>query len=142
MKFKIDANFITVVDAATIKREAEVVSKELAARFIEAGLLEDDDIWYGTKFRECCTPCYVGDICRVLIDYLGVVSVTDDVYNACLDSVIFGDGDCPYCGGRLELKDVQGRTVYSWRNEFPPEFETESEIYCCNVCGERIIKTY
>lgn len=140
MQFKND-KYLDVLCSAS-RKSAAFVGKSLCAAFINAGMLEDTEFVYGANVLLAMGPQYMSDVKRIICETLGLSTLTDDVFKAFCRLKVIGDGNCPNCGGRLELKDVQGHTVYSWRNEFPPEFETESEIYRCDVCGEEIRKDY
>lgn len=135
MKFKINEDLKKVADAMTLKKGYEVVSRELCGKFMEAGLLLDDPTReYGLTVEDDLAESYKGEICRILIDYLCVPVIEDDIYEAMLKVIVLGEGDCPYCGGTMKLVEEKCHEVTSWRNEFPPEVITDEEVWKCDVC--------
>ena len=143
MRFKIDKNLLTVARASENFPEitpAAEVAETLCRKFIDAGLIEDAPIVWGTTVAEETFNCLVSDVCKVLCDYLGVASVSSDVFDAFCKVVILGDGDCPECGGKMMLLDTEGHDekhpVYGW------EWITDCYVFECLNCGEIIKKNY
>lgn len=135
MKFKIDENFEKVLSLSPVKMDAEKASKELAAKFIEAGLLEESKFNQGQPI-DYAIDGFVGAICRVLINYLGVPEISDEAYQAFLRITMLGDGDCPYCGGNMKYVETEGYETPSGDYMLPPDWHPTREIYECDWCGE------
>lgn len=136
MRFKIDENFEKVVSLSPVKIDCEKASKELAAKFIEAGLIDFCPTRMGCEVDDAIDG-YVGDICRVLIDYLGCVQVSEEAYEAFLRVIMLGDGDCPYCGGNMRYVETEGYETPSHDYMLPPNWNPTREIYECDWCGEK-----
>ena len=136
MKFKIDENFEKVLSLSPVKMDAEKASKELAAKFIEAGLLEESKFNQGETI-DYAIDGFVGAICRVLIDYLVVPEISNEAYLAFLQITMLGDGDCPYCGGNMKYVETEGYETPSGDYMLPPNWNPTREIYECDWCGER-----
>lgn len=141
MRFKIDKNLNVVAAGMVAPVELETVAVELCARFIDAGMIDDTPDNWGESVLIATGPQYVSDVCAVLAEYLyddETRSIPADVFDAFCALIVWGDGDCPHCGGELiydgdeghELKDGDYFTPNTWIKDF--------EVYICRQCGETI----
>ena len=141
MRFKIDKNLNVVAAAKVAPVAPETVAVELCARFIDAGMIDDTPDNWGESVLAPTGPQYVSDVCAVLAEYLyddETRSIPADVFDAFCALIVWGDGDCPHCGGELvyegdsghELKDGDYFTPNTWIKDF--------EVYTCRQCGETI----
>jgi hypothetical protein len=141
MRFKIDENLKRV--AAAKAARPETVSVELLAWLVEKGMIEEPTDYWGDTVLIATGPQYVSDICAVLAEYLynyALHSIAPDVFDAFCSLVIFGDGDCPYCGGRLEHIKTEGRELNDGDYFTPNSYVVDGYIYRCVECG-KIIET-
>jgi len=105
MRFKtnhIYEGFIKALGIDPLSQKAIRSSIDLAERFAEEladldGIDDVADIAYvmGRDMVEA-TVC----------DYFGIESISPAAYEALMDCQFIGDGDCPECGGELELYDT------------------------------------
>lgn len=141
MRFKIDENLNRVAAAMSAPVANEAVAVELCARFIDAGMIEDDPENWGKSVLRATGPQYVSDVCAVLAEYLfgdETHSVPADVFDAFCALTVMGDGDCPHCGGELRFIETEGHELNDGDHYTPNSYEIDYYIYHCAVCGETI----
>lgn len=100
---------------------------------------------HGTRYRiDFATgPQYVSDVCAVLAEYLyndETHSIPADVFDAFCALIVWGDGDCPHCGGKLEFVETEGHELNDGDYFTPNSYIVDNYVYRCVECGE-IIKT-
>ena len=54
--------------------------------------------------------------------------------------MLWGDGDCPYCGGELRFVRTEGHELQDGDRWTPNSYVIDNYVYECPVCGE-IIKS-
>ena len=139
MRFKIDENLKRV--AAAISAAPETVSVELCARFIDAGMIEDTPELFGESVLIATGPQYVSDVCAILAGYLygdESRSIPADVFDAFCGLVVWGDGDCPHCGGELDFIATECRELHDGDYYTPNSYEILNYVYECRECRETI----
>ena len=141
MKFKIDKNLNVVAAAKVAPVDPETVAVELCARFIDSGMIEDLTDNFGVTVIQLTGDKLVSDVCAGLSTFLfgECRAIHCDVFDAFCHLVILGDGDCPDCGGTMELIEERGHEK-SNGYYIPPDFIVEEQEYRCPVCGKTIIK--
>ena len=143
MRFKIDKNLNVVAAAMAAPVANEAVAVELCARFIKAGMIEDDPEKWGESVLRATGPRYVKDVCAVLAGFLygdESRSIPADVFDAFCALIVMGDGDCPNCGGELRFVETEGHELKDGDYFTPNSYEIDNYIYECRNCGE-IIKS-
>lgn len=137
MRFKIDENLKKI---ASVKGAApEVVAEEMAALFIERGILLNDEMCYGGRAIDVMEEAPVIEVARTLTEYLYGKRgsyVPWDIFGAFCDLIVMGDGPCPYCGGEGELIDFESRVIDKGDYYQPPYVEVTSCEYICRYCGK------
>lgn len=141
MRFRIDDNLkrIASVKGASVN----VVSVELCAHMVEAGIIEDVPDNWGESVLVASGPQYVRDVCDLLSGYLtnGLIkAVKADVFSAFCALIIVGDGDCPHCGGELRYCETEGHELKDGDYYTPNSWVPDLYVYKCANCGE-IVKT-
>lgn len=138
MRFKIDDNLMRIARA---KDEApETTAIELCKACVEAGYLYDSTDYYGFRNETLMADAEIsvksaGDI---LARYLGVVEIKSELFDAFCGLIVVGDGNCPRCGGNLELYDSDVQKIPSSSYDIPPEYKVTTIYYECPVCGIKI----
>lgn len=140
MRFFIDKNLETIVDAMATPKDAETVAVELCERLIDAKMVEDDAENWCLTVIEAAGPCPVSKVCDILRDYLGTEKIISAVFDAFCALKFKGDGDCPNCGGDLKLYDALGHELNDGTYDVPNSYVIDEYVYECPNCGE-IIKT-
>ena len=121
----------------------ETVAVELCARFIDAGMIEMAPANFNVPVLQATGPQYVSDVCAVLAEYLyndETHSIPADVFDAFCALIVWGDGDCPHCGGELEFVETEGHELKDGDYYTPNSYIVDNYVYRCVECGE-IIKT-
>ena len=145
MRFKIDENLKLVASAINPRSveaaRPENVAFELCARFIDAGMIEDDAANWGESVLRATGPQYASDVCAVLAEYLygdESHSVPADVFDAFCALTVMGDGDCPHCGGELRFIETEGHELKDGDYYTPNSYVVDKYVYQCRECGETI----
>ena len=139
MRFKIDENLKRV--AAEKAARPETVSVELCAALVDAGMIEDPNDNWGESVLIATGPQYVSDVCAVLAEYLyndETRSIPADVFDAFCALIVWGDGDCPHCGGELEFVETEGHELKDGDYYTPNSYVIDNYVYQCRECGETI----
>lgn len=140
MKIKIDDNLAIVANrAGTVIWE---MSRIMADALLDAGLIEDTEYYYGCNLlQECGTSLAVeidNPVAKTVCDIMhaiGIELIDDTVYKAFASCIIMGEGDCPKCGGEMELRECEGHEISSGDRDTPPDYEIDYEKWCCEECG-------
>lgn len=141
MRFKNDKNLKQV--AAAKMADPETVAVELFAALVDAGMIEDPTENWGESVLIATGPQYVSDVCAVLAEYLyndESHSIPADVFDAFCALIVWGDSNCPHCGGELEFVETEGHELNDGDYFTPNSYVIDNYVYRCVECGE-IIKT-
>lgn len=138
MRFKINDQLRII--AAAKGETPEAASLSLCQFMIDKGWILDEEDHYGRPVLECFYPRYISDICLLLAKYLGVTTCPLDVFDAFKGLVLWGEGDCPYCGGELRFVRTEGHELQDGDRWTPNSYVIDNYVYECPVCGE-IIKS-
>ena len=140
MTIKQDKNLAVIANRA--RKNISDVAYILTQGLLNAGLIKDDEEYYGVALKDRVdgeTPVFtIVDI----IKQTGIETVVDTDYDAFCECIIMGDGDCPECGGEMELWDCRGHEISSGNRDLPPNYVTEWEEWCCPYCGHTIEKDF
>lgn len=124
MKIKRNNNLILLADKSGNK-DLEKFSAMLIEGLVKRGVIEDSDDFYGKTLKEC-PEARIADIVETLHE-IGIEQVSDEDFNAMISLVFMGEGDCPECGGDIEVIGGGARDIDTG------EYEYEDEI--CPICG-------
>lgn len=139
MRFKIDKNLKRV--AAAKAGRPETVAVELCAALVDAGMIEDPTEYWGESVLTAISTQYVFKVCAVLAKYLyndESHSIPSEVFDAFCDLIVWGDGDCPHCGGKLEFYETEGHELNDGDYYTPNSYIIDNYVYRCVECGETI----
>lgn len=140
MILKQDANLAIV--AARANKHAADAAYILTNGLLNAGLIKNDTEYYGLALKDCIngeTPL------ATLVDVIkqtGIERVNDTTYDAFMECIIMGDGDCPECGGEMEIWDSSGHEIPSGDRDVPPDYVTDWVQLRCPICGHIIEHDY
>lgn len=133
MILKQDKNLAVIANRA--QKDISDVAYILTQGLLNAGLIKDDDEYYGVALKDCVdgeTPVLtIVDI----IKQTGIATVIDTDYDAFCECIVMGDGDCPECGGKTELWDSMTHEISSHDRDIPPEYKIDWEQWRCPICG-------
>lgn len=140
MILKQDKNLAVIANRA--QKDIADVAYILTQGLLNAGLIKNDDEYYGVALKDCIdgkTP--VATIVDI-IKQTGMATVNDTAYDAFCGCIVMGDGDCPECGGEMELLDCRGHEISSGDQDVPPVYVTDWEQWRCPICGHTIEKDF
>lgn len=140
MILKQDKNLAIIANRAG--KAVPDVAYILTNGLLNAGLIKDDEEYYGVALKDCVdgsTP--VATIVDIL-KHTGMATVNDTAYDAFVECIVMGDGDCPECGGEMELWDCRSHEIPSHDRDVPPDYETDWEQWRCPICGHVIEKDF
>ena len=136
MRFRIDENLERVAAVMPHPKPLETVATELCKRFVDADMIDDRNIT--ETLLNATGPFYIADTLKILTEYLGVERIKSDVWLAFLSLKIWGDADCPFCGGQLAYVETEGHETPSHDYMLPPDWTRDYDVYECRYCGETI----
>lgn len=136
MHFKINEQLRTI--AAAKGESPEAVSRSFCQFMIDRGWLQDETDNYGMRVLECFLPRYIDEICLLLAQYLGVETCPIEVYDAFKGLILWGEGNCPDCGGELKFVRTEGHELKDGDRWTPNSWEVDCYVYICPVCGQTI----
>lgn len=104
-------------------------------QLIQKEMIQDDpEFWGCTLFDsiECDVP--VSDVVEI-IKSTGISFVRSKHLDLFLNLVLIGNGDCPVCGGEMEVTDAEYRCCGGDGYLTPYEYEPIFEEKKCKHCG-------
>lgn len=141
MRFKIDENLKRV--AAVKAARPETVAVELLARLSETGMIVEPEEHWTESVSVAAGTQLVEDVCAELAEYLygdESHSIPAEIFDAFCALIIWGDGDCPCCGGELKFIETEGHELNDGDYYTPNSYVIDNYVYECVNCGE-ILKT-
>lgn len=127
-------NRLATDSGKTANQVAEIIISELLKREI---VTDTPDNWGGSVFdaiNEDVTEEQTAECFGAISEALGVY--LKRVYSIVPDLDLFGDGDCPFCGGEMEVTDGEYKPEYcGYDNE--PNYRTIWEEKC-PICDYKV----
>lgn len=130
MKIKSDENLIYLSNLAG--KQPEEISSAIIKWLFSQGVIEDDTDCCNCALDECIPGTM--PVCQI-VDFLDSLSISGEGFNSFLKCTIMGDGDCPECGGEMEIVDTVGYEIPSSDYDLPPDYIAEYDILRCPICG-------
>lgn len=128
-------NRLATDSGKTANQVAEIIISELLKREI---VTDTPDNWGGSVFdaiNEDVTEEQTAECFGAISEALGVY--LKRVYFIVPDLDLFGDGDCPFCGGEMEVTDGEYKPEYcGYDNE--PNYRTIWEEKTCPICDYKV----
>lgn len=128
-------NRLATDSGKTANQVAEIIISELLKREI---VTDTPDNWGGSVFdaiNEDVTEEQTAECFGAISEALGVY--LKRVYSIVPDLDLFGDGDCPFCGGEMEVTDGEYKPEYcGYDNE--PNYRTIWEGKTCPICDYKV----
>lgn len=116
-----------------VNKSTKKTSKAIIDELMKKEIIADDTTYYGILLYDCLDDVAIGEINNILSEVGITRPSVDDVKNF-LSLYVIGDGDCPECGGEMEV--VEG--VYETRQadyDSEPESVPIWEGRKCSCCG-------
>ena len=115
----------------TAKQVSETIITELINRKIIADI---PDNW-GFPLSDCYERDVTVSEFAEVIRAIGITVVRSEHLDALLECVLIGSGDCPECGGEMEVTDSEYKQTGGDGYLTPPEYTPLWEQKTCTHCG-------
>ena len=132
---KIKQNNELSILAIAAGKTANEISKQIICELVQHDIICDDRENWGYRIFDCInTDVPILNVIEVM-HHVGIFNITASLFDAFMNSVLIGCGDCPECGGDMEVVDGEyiccGGDGYITPYEYEPIWETMK----CNNCG-------
>ena len=128
------SNELSFLANAAGKTEKEV-SKQIVGELLKNEMVCDEPECWGYNIFDCIEKdIAISDIVKI-IKSTGIKVVKSDHLDAFFELVLMGCGDCPECGGEMEVADGEYRRCGGDGYLTPYEYETVWEEKKCSNCG-------
>lgn len=108
MKIRIDSKLKDI--AAVANYPANILSEKIADALIGSGAIESPENYIGYELAEAIKPnTPITTICEVLRG-VGIDTPTCEHFQTLMDCTLFGNGECPNCGGECGVIGGEYRT--------------------------------
>lgn len=128
-----ELNILAKASGMNEKEVSTIIVNEL----LKSEMIQDEEENFGFTLFEIIdryTP--VSDVINI-ITATGISVVRSEHLNAFLSLVLMGNGDCPICGGNMEITDGEykfsGGDGYITPHEYDPIWEEKT----CKICGHK-----
>lgn len=119
-------------------KSTKEVSKAIIDGLMARDIIADDTTFYGILLYDCLDDVTIGGVYSILSD-AGITRPSVDDAKNFLSLYVIGDGDCPECGGEMEVVDGVYQTTqadYDSEPDSVPIWE-ERKCSCCGYTEER-----
>ena len=124
--------------AAKAGMSVETLSDKIISEFEKRQILDCSPCYWGMQLSEC----YVRDVTISevvsIIRVCGVNFSDPDTLDTILESELMGEGECPECGGEMEVTDGEYKKVAGDGYETPFTYAPIWEELTCKHCGYKI----
>jgi hypothetical protein len=121
--------------AQRANKEMAIVEKQIVCAVIQSRIVEDCPDNYGQSIYDCFIRVVFTSEIRNILKNVGIIEVNEDDIDAFFDLVLFGHGDCPMCGGEMEITDGDYKNIGGDGYLSPFEYATLWEEKTCKNCG-------
>ena len=133
MKVNKDNNLAFLAFASGLSLEK--TAKNIVAELIKRDIVEDIPENWGESIFECCNRDIAVDEIVDVISSIGINPVNCEHLQSLFVCTLMGDGNCPECGGCMEVTDGQYKQVGGFDYDSEPEYEPIWEEKMCKHCG-------
>lgn len=121
--------------ATSAGKTASEVETIIITQLLQAELIQDTpDFWGCTLQDSIDNVTLVLDVIGV-IKAIGIKNVRLGHLEIFMNLVLMGDGDCPICGGEMEVTDADYKRCGGDGYLTPYEYEPIFEVKTCEHCG-------
>lgn len=118
-------------------KKATEVETIIVNELIQRDMIQDvSEYWGCTLFESIERDVAVSDVIGI-IKATGISVVRSEHLDAFLNLVLVGKGDCPICGGKMEITDVDYKVCAGDGYITPYEEEPIYEEKTCKHCGHK-----
>lgn len=115
-------------------KTAKQVSEQVVAELIKRKIIEDINDNWGLPVSECYDRDVTVSEFAAVLDAIGVPR-RSKYFDAMLELVLIGWGDCPECGGEMEAYDGDYKQTGGFDYDSEPEYTALWEAKKCTHCG-------
>lgn len=116
-------------------KTANQVSDIIVSELIKRQMIEETPENWGGTIGDCVKrDIYVSEVVEV-IRATGLSVVKSNHYDAFVECVLIGNGDCPECGGEMEVTDGEYKQTGGFDYDSEPEYTPRWEQKTCTHCG-------
>lgn len=135
MTFLVDGCIVKLAQCAC--KEPGKIASNLMRALISKNVIEVKKEFFGLPFKICWNEnALITDVVEALHE-VGVKDVKCEHIDALCDATVFGEDDCPDCGGKMDVIDGDS-VIISGDGYFEPfEYKTIWEELCCPICGHK-----
>ena len=126
-------NALATVSGKTAKQVSDIIVSEL----LNKKIIEDTPDNWGYPIAECYDRDITVTEIAGVIRAIGIDVVKSAHLDELLECVLIGDGDCPECGGDMEVTDGQYKQTGGFDYDSEPEYTPVWEETTCTHCGHR-----
>lgn len=117
----------------SVNKTTKETSKTIIDELMKKEIIADDTTYYGILLYDCLDDVAIGEINNILSHVGNYTPSVDDVKNF-LSLYVIGDGDCPECGGEMEVVDGVYHTTQADYDSEPDSVPIWEERRCSH-CG-------
>ena len=115
---------------------ANELSNNFIAELIRRQIIEDvPDVYGGTIADAINRDIKISEFMDAM-RVVGIPTISKS-YDAIMEMVVVGNGDCPECGGEMEFTDGEYKQTGGDGYITPPEYTAIWEEKTCTVCGHK-----
>lgn len=133
MKVNKDNNLMLLASASGLSPEK--ASENITSELINRGIVEDIPENWGESVFECCNRDIAVDEVVDVVRSIGINPISCEHLQSLFACTLIGDGDCPVCGGCMEVTDGEYKQVAGFDYDSEPEYEPVWEEKTCKHCG-------
>ena len=125
---------LSLLAKLTNKSENEIGEK-IISELLKNGMIYDEPLNWGCQIIECIDcDVPISEIVKI-INIIGIENVKSEHFDALMNLTLIGHGDCPICGGDMEIVDGEYRCCAGDGYLTPFEYEPIWEEKQCMNCG-------
>lgn len=121
--------------AQRANKEIAIVEEQIVCALIQQRMVEDCPDNYGESVYDCLSRVVLKSEIINILKTVGILNVNEDDIYAFFDLVLFGHGDCPICGGEMEITDGDYKNIGGDGYLSAFEYATLWEEKTCKNCG-------
>lgn len=116
-------------------KTANQVSETIITELINRKIIADIPDNWGFPLSDCYERDVTVSEFAGIIRAIGITVVRSEHLDALLEYVLIGSGDCPKCGGEMEVTDGEYKQTGGDVYLTPPEYTPLWEQKTCTHCG-------
>ena len=116
-------------------KTANQVSETIIMELVNRKIIEDIPDNWGLSVSDCYDRDITLSEVVEIIRAIGISVVRSEHLDALVECILIGSGDCPECGGEMEVTDGEYKQTGGDGYLTPPEYSPIWEEKTCRNCG-------